>query len=148
MRVVADDQLGDRLGHELEAVGVARAGRRLPLPGGEARLERDLLALRGEEDARQPRAELTDEPRRDLRSERLRPHDLARREVEGDRTVRADRAPVQAELGAEEAHAPRPAGGDEDDADAGRAGAPERRAAALGQRAVGAQQRPVEVDGG
>jgi len=81
VRVVADDQLGDRLGHELEAVGVARAGRRLPLPGGEAGLECDRLALRGEEDAGQPRAELPDEPSRDLRSERLRPDDLARHEV-------------------------------------------------------------------
>ena len=47
-----------------------------------------------------------------------------------------------------ETHAPRPACGDEDDADAGGTGATERRTASLRERAVGAQQRPVEVDGG
>ena len=143
-----EDQLRDRGRHELEAIRVPRARGRLPVPGRETGLQGELLALGGEADPGQARTELGHETRRDLRAERPRPHHLTGREVERNRSVRADRAPVEPGLRGDQADAPWAARRHEHDAHPGSAHPRESGPASLRQRAVGAQQRPVEVDGG
>ena len=106
------------------------------------------LELPGEADPGHLLPKPSHDPMCDVDGQRDVAHDGAGVEVEDRRAVRAEGRPGQAEVGRDLPNRSRRPRGDEDHVDAGVPRGGERGARSVRDGAVGAEQRPVEVDRG